>query len=155
MNEKWSIQPYSQIGYYRFGMLRKEAQMLRNETFQTFMSGFPEKNQYIDDYGEIQVLYTKENKLEAVLLVPPFDIEYGGATLSISDDAVSAIYKLKLIVDDLKYYPIEDSYYSAKIGMVVYCPEGEIESVLFHRKHYFDEENKYLKEHFGTTRFSD
>lgn len=70
-----------------------------------------------------------------------------------SNDATEIVNNLKDITDDVKFSAFDQSYYSKKLGLVIFCPDNAVENVLFFDEHYYDEENAYLKKNFGVEKF--
>lgn len=150
----FELKPYVGLNNLFFGMKCNDVRYICGN-YRNYPSGFPVENHSTDDFGYIHGFYTPDKKLEALAIFPGSILEYKGISLEISEDANEVINELKKWVDDFKYLSFDESYYSEKLGMMIYCPEGIIENVLIYSKHYYDEENEYLMEHFGTTKFND
>lgn len=144
--------PYLYIGDLHFGMNRKKIR-LQYGTHRAFKCGFPIENRHGDDFGTFHAYYTSKFVLEAVSLFPPCSFTCRGKQINVSNDATEIVNNLKDITDDVKFSAFDQSYYSKKLGLVIFCPDNAVENVLFFDEHYYDEENAYLKKNFGVEKF--
>lgn len=144
--------PYNSVGPLVYGMKRSEVRKICGK-YRSAKCGFPNENHNLDDFGLLHGLYTPELRLEAVSLFPEADLVIQGKMIHLGLDAIVFINQLRAITDDIKYVDLDQSFVSEKLGMVVFCPENTIENVLLYSEHYYDEENQYLLEHFGVTKF--
>lgn len=150
----YELKPYISLGDLIFGMKRRKIRKICGD-YKSYPTGFPVENRYMDDFDNVQCYYTHRKKLEAVSINPDSIIEYNNVKIEISKDAKLVIEKLNSIVDDLKYLHSNESYYSKKLGIFVFCPEDIIENIMIFSEHYYDEENEYLMKNYGTTVFED
>lgn len=152
MIAKGEFVPYQKIGAFTFGMHRDEVQK-SNQSYRTFMCGFPVRNHICDDFRSYHAYYRPDYTLEAISLFPDFEIKYKEQVITVTDDVEALTSKLRLLCTDLKYIENESTYVSLELGIVLYCENGDLSNMLVFSKEYFDEENEYLKHNFGVTKF--
>lgn len=142
--------PYSHLGNLYYGLKRERVRQMYGD-YRAFKYGYPVENRYGDDFGNFHAYYSSDYILEAVALFPPCSFVCGGNKIVLSSDAMSAIKQLNSITEDIVYSDFDESYYSSKLGLVLFCPNDALESILIFDTHYYDEENEYLKKFFGET----
>lgn len=145
--------PYKQIGKLTFGMQREDAWKICGKYQRTFKYGFPVEDRFDDDYGNYDLLFSKDQKLEAVMLFPEFFVDksrrfilnYQGKKVPLSTDTEKFIHFLTEITDSLTEDEDGEGYSDKTLGLKIYCPEREIENIIIHDRHCYDEEQEYIK----------
>lgn len=145
MNKPLIFIPYKRIGDLVFGMSRDEVREICGDCRFSRMYGYPNENRYLDDFEYMHGLYSSDLVLEAVELFPVTSLEYMGFYIYVGQNEKTLVEQLKKITDDLVYIDEDESYSSKMLGLMVYCPENNVEDVLIYTEHYFDEENEYIK----------
>ncbi len=148
----YKLDPYCGIGSFSFGMSEERFRAIDNPK-NSFMYGFPERNRLCLDCGDLFGYFSLNRALNSVSLFPAFSIEYHGQISEVSCEIESTVRQLKRIADDLKHIPNELCYVSMMLGFVMCYEDGHVSNVLVFSREYYEEENKYLIEHFGVTKF--
>lgn len=144
MSKTFVFVPYKRVGSLEFGMKRSEISEIYGECKNSSRYGYPVEDGYMDNYGYMHTLCDKNENLEAVELLPflaaeELNIEFGGKTVCLSVDIDTLVESLEEITDDLVLDDDEEGYTSVKLGLRVYCPEDEVEDIIIHDRHYYDE----------------
>lgn len=150
MDKTFNLIPYKQIGELVLGMERATVKSLCGTCISTCMYGYPVEDGYLDDFGYMQTMCNSKQILEAVNLLPFLSqeeifIEYQGSVICLSADKEEVIERFAEITDDLTLDDDEEGYSSIELGVRIYCPEDEIESVLIHDSYYYENEKKSIE----------
>jgi len=129
----FEIKAYDQVGLVKFGMERKRVREILGD-FKEF-----KKTKYsintTDDFADCHVFYNKENLCEAIEIFKEAKVLIDGTDLfklSYED------FKRLLLKYDSDLKITDDSITSKKIGVSVYAPDFNVESILVFSKEYFD-----------------
>ena len=129
---KLPLEPNIGAGPFRFGTSREE--------IRAFLPGVPsvKKAEPENDFYEHEGLilgFDGENALEFIEIIPPSiasydDLDLFQASLSECLDRMKKNGHIALFKDG--------SYDFGKIGIIFYCPAGELESVSVYKRGYYD-----------------
>lgn len=141
MSIEFKIEPYSSAGRCTFGMTRNEIKEILGEPVSTTDYGFPVSNGFLDDYGFYYIFSDNKGIFEAIEIFPTYVNDviiliYGDVKIELSANIEKALIEFEKITDDM--IEDEDGYSSEKLGVGLFCPEGEVENAIFYRKHYYD-----------------
>ena len=150
MSKEFIFVPYEQVGELKFGMKRSEISGICGEYETSCMYGYPVEDRYLDNYGYMHTLCNNKELLEAVELLPITSSEdiclnYQGNIIKVTPDKDDLLECLDSLTDDLVEDEDGEGFSSLKLGIKIYCPEDEVEDVLIHDKHCFDEEQEYIE----------
>lgn len=129
----FEIKAYDQVGLVKFGMERKRVREILGD-FKEFKKTKYSTNT-TDDFSDCHVFYNKENLCDAVEIFNEAKVLIDGTDLFklTYEDFKGLLLKYD---NDLKI--TDDSLTSNKIGVSVYAPEFNVESILVFSKEYFD-----------------
>ena len=111
------------------------------EPISTNNYGYPSSDGFIDDYNFFYLLSDKNEVFEAVEIFPIYTDEliiliYDNKKIELSTDLEKTLMKFAKITDDM--IQDEDGYSSVKLGMGLFCPDGQVENAIFYKQHYYD-----------------
>ena len=141
MSIEIKVEPYISVGKCVFGMTRNELAKMLGEPISTNNYGYPSSDGFIDDYNFFYLLSDKNEVFEAVEIFPIYTDEliiliYDNKKIELSTDLEKALMKFAKITDDM--IQDEDGYSSVKLGMGLFCPDGQVENAIFYKQHYYD-----------------
>ena len=136
-----NVEPYISVGKCVFGMTRNELAKMLGEPISTNNYGYPSSDGFIDDYNFFYLLSDKNEVFEAVEIFPIYTDEliiliYDNKKIELSTDLEKTLMKFAKITDDM--IQDEDGYSSVKLGMGLFCPDGQVENAIFYKQHYYD-----------------
>ena len=157
MSKEYKLIPYKSIGDFVFGMSHDEVQQLLGKPISSIKYGFPIQDSILDDYGFFYTMFSNQDVLEAVEFFPQYTKEeivwrYGDLSIQLNDSREAMLSGLNSFTDDLFIDEDEcasECYYSKKLGVKFFYPndeEDDVVSLIVHAPHYYDEEERYLKE---------
>lgn len=122
-------------------MTRNELAKMLGEPISTNNYGYPSSDGFIDDYNFFYLLSDKNEVFEAVEIFPIYTDEliiliYDNKKIELSTDLEKTLMKFAKITDDM--IQDEDGYSSVKLGMGLFCPDGQVENAIFYKQHYYD-----------------
>lgn len=127
--KKLNVTPLCQVGDVHFGMSREEVRALWG-TATEFKKSKYSKNT-TDDFGFCHVFYDAENRCEAIEIFGEAEVVINGVTVF-----PGATGLLESLISDKEQ---DDSGFISKTRSIgVYAPYGDIESVLFGCKGYYE-----------------
>ena len=131
MSIEIKVEPYISVGKCVFGMTRNELAKMLGEPISTNNYGYPSSDGFID----------KNEVFEAVEIFPIYTDEliiliYDNKKIELSTDLEKTLMKFAKITDDM--IQDEDGYSSVKLGMGLFCPDGQVENAIFYKQHYYD-----------------
>ena len=106
-------------------MTRNELAKMLGEPISTNNYGYPSSDGFIDDYNFFYLLTD-----ELIILI------YDNKKIELSTDLEKTLMKFAKITDDM--IQDEDGYSSVKLGMGLFCPDGQVENAIFYKQHYYD-----------------
>ena len=129
---KFNVVPKVRVNGVEFGMNRDEVRKLLGKATEFYK--FDDDNNTTDDFGFCHVFYGDDNKCEAIELFDD-DVE-----IYLNDVLLfpTELHMAKSIVSDFEQDDDGLISYSQSIG--IYAPDGEMESILFGKEGYYDEE---------------
>lgn len=141
MSIEIKVEPYISVGKCVFGMTRNELAKMLGEPISTNNYGYPSSDGFIDDYNFFYLLSDKNEVFEAVEIFPIYTDEliiliYDNKKIELSTDLEKTLMKFAKITDDM--IQDEDGYSSVKLGMGLFCPDGQVENAIFYKQHYYD-----------------
>ena len=141
MSIEIKVEPYISVGKCVFGMTRNELAKMLGEPISTNNYGYPSSDGFIDDYIFFYLLSDKNEVFEAVEIFPIYTDEliiliYDNKKIELSTDLEKTLMKFAKITDDM--IQDEDGYSSVKLGMGLFCPDGQVENAIFYKQHYYD-----------------
>lgn len=141
MSIEIKVEPYISVGKCVFGMTRNELAKMLGEPISTNNYGYPSSYGFIDDYNFFYLLSDKNEVFEAVEIFPIYTDEliiliYDNKKIELSTDLEKTLMKFAKITDDM--IQDEDGYSSVKLGMGLFCPDGQVENAIFYKQHYYD-----------------
>lgn len=141
MSVKFEVKPYSSVGECTFGMTRNEIKEILGEPISTTKYGFPVSDGFLDNYGFYYLLSDNKSVFEAIEIFPIYVddviiLMYGDAKIELSTNIEKTLGEFKKITDDMT--EDEDGYSSEKLGVGIFCPDGEVENAIFYRKYYYE-----------------
>jgi hypothetical protein len=141
MSIEIKVEPYISVGKCVFGMTRNELAKMLGEPISTNNYGYPSSDGFIDDYNFFYLLSDKNEVFEAVEIFPIYTDEliiliYDNKKIELSTDLEKTLMKFAKIIDDM--IQDEDGYSSVKLGMGLFCPDGQVENAIFYKQHYYD-----------------
>lgn len=122
-------------------MTRNELAKMLGEPISTNNYGYPSSDGFIDDYNFFYLLSDKNEVFEAVEIFPIYTDEliiliYDNKKIELSTDLEKTLMKFAKITDDM--IQDEDGYSSVKLGIGLFCPDGQVENAIFYKQHYYD-----------------
>lgn len=122
-------------------MTRNELTKMLGEPISTNNYGYPSSDGFIDDYNFFYLLSDKNEAFEAVEIFPIYTDEliiliYDNKKIELSTDLEKTLMEFAKITDDM--IQDEDGYSSVKLGMRLFCPDGQVENAIFYKQHYYD-----------------
>ena len=122
-------------------MTRNELAKMLGEPISTNNYGYPSSDGFIDDYNFFYLLSDKNEVFEAVEIFPIYTDEliiliYDNKKIELSTDLEKTLMKFAKITDDM--IQDGDGYSSVKLGMGLFCPDGQVENAIFYKQHYYD-----------------
>lgn len=122
-------------------MTRNELTKMLGEPISTNNYGYPSSDGFIDDYNFFYLLSDKNEVFEAVEIFPIYTDEliiliYDNKKIELSTDLEKTLMEFAKITDDM--IQDEDGYSSVKLGMRLFCPDGQVENAIFYKQHYYD-----------------
>lgn len=138
---RFEFVPYERVNDMHFGDDREAVKSKCGVCTYSGRTGYPEDKGYEDSF-EIFALYCDENeKLEGINLFPDMTDEdmflsIGGKDIKLNITGEELYEALKAFTDDLTDDDEGEGYFSEKLGIMVYCPDENAESVLLHKKGY-------------------
>ena len=141
MSIEIKVEPYISVGKCVFGMTRNELAKMLGDPISTNNYGYPSSDGFIDDYNFFYLLSDKNEVFEAVEIFPIYTDEliiliYDNKKIELSTDLEKTLMKFAKIIDDM--IQDEDGYSSVKLGMGLFCPDGQVENAIFYKQHYYD-----------------
>ena len=141
MSIEIKVEPYISVGKCVFGMTRNELTKMLGEPISTNNYGYPSSDGFIDDYNFFYLLSDKNEVFEAVEIFPIYTDEliiliYDNKKIELSTDLEKTLMYFAMITDDM--IQDEDGYSSVKLGMRLFCPDGQVENAIFYKQHYYD-----------------
>lgn len=141
MSIEIKVEPYISVGKCVFGMTRNELAKMLGEPISTNNYGYPSSDGFIDNYNFFYLLSDKNEVFEAVEIFPIYTDEliiliYDNKKIELSTDLEKTLMKFAKITDDM--IQDEDGYSSVKLGMGLFCPDGQVENAIFYKQHYYD-----------------
>lgn len=141
MSIEIKVEPYISVGKCVFGMTRNELTKMLGEPISTNNYGYPSSDGFIDDYNFFYLLSDKNEAFEAVEIFPIYTDEliiliYDNKKIELSTDLEKTLMEFAKITDDM--IQDEDGYSSVKLGMRLFCPDGQVENAIFYKQHYYD-----------------
>lgn len=141
MSIEIKVEPYISVGKCVFGMTRNELTKMLGEPISTNNYGYPSSDGFIDDYNFFYLLSDKNEVFEAVEIFPIYTDEliiliYDNKKIELSTDLEKTLMEFAKITDDM--IQDEDGYSSEKLGLGLFCPDGQVENAIFYKKHYYD-----------------
>lgn len=141
MSIEIKVEPYISVGKCVFGMTRNELAKMLGEPISTNNYGYPSSDGFIDDYNFFYLLSDKNEVFEAVEIFPIYTDEliiliYDNKKIELSTDLEKTLMKFAKITDDM--IQDEDGYSSVKLGIGLFCPDGQVENAIFYKQHYYD-----------------
>lgn len=130
--EKFIIKPYEQVGKMKFGMKREEVRSLLGE-FKEFRKTKSSINT-TDSFGNYHIFYDKNDIFEAIEIFEEDQVVFENKNI-LEMTLEEAKSFLKQSDDNLVV--TNDSIVSNTIGLSIYAPNDEIESILVFSKDYF------------------
>ena len=126
-----NVVPTSKVGKVEFGMNREEVRALLGEATEFYK--FEDDSNTTDDFGFCHVFYNQDNKCEAVEIFNDAEV-FCNDILIFPTDFITA----KKAISDFEEDDEGLISHSQSIG--IYAPDGEMESILFGKTGYYDEE---------------
>lgn len=151
MKKRFTYYPFLGLDGLLFGTNIRDIRRISGK-YSTHSCGFPCNNHTLDVYEHYHCYFSPKNELEAIELFSG-ELVVSNTILHIGGDVKNLLSELRTLHCDIKYLDIDESYVCPSIGLMVYCPNNTVEDILLFSEHYFDDENKYLMEHFGVTKF--
>ncbi len=141
MSIEIKVEPYISVGKCVFGMTRNELTKMLGEPISTNNYGYPSSDGFIDDYNFFYLLSDKNEVFEAVEIFPIYTDEliiliYDNKKIELSTDLEKTLMEFAKITDDM--IQDEDGYSSEKLGLGLFCPDGQVENAIFYKQHYYD-----------------
>lgn len=141
MSIEIKVEPYISVGKCVFGMTRNELAKMLGEPISTNNYGYPSSDGFIDDYNFFYLLSDKNEVFEAVEIFPIYTDEliiliYDNKKIELSTDLEKTLMKFAKITDDM--IQDEDGYSSVKLGLGLFCPDGQVDNAIFYKQHYYD-----------------
>lgn len=141
MSIEIKVEPYISVGKCVFGMTRNELTKMLGEPISTNNYGYPSSDGFIDDYNFFYLLSDKNEVFEAVEIFPIYTDEliiliYDNKKIELSTDLEKTLMEFAKITDDM--IQDEDGYSSVKLGLGLFCPDGQVENAIFYKQHYYD-----------------
>lgn len=138
MSIEIKVEPYISVGKCVFGTTRNEITKMLGEPISTNKYGYPSSDGFIDDYNFFYLLSDKNGVFEAVeiFLIYTDDLIiliYGNEKIELSTDLEKTLIEFAKITDDM--IQNEDGYSSEKLGMGLFCPDGQVENAIFYKQH--------------------
>lgn len=128
---KLNVIPTVSVNDVTFGMEREKVRSFFGDAVEFYK--FDDDENTTDDFGFCHVFYDSDNKCEAIEIFNEAEVYVNDKLFFPNDFGVA-----KEIVNDLEEDDEGMISYSTSIG--IYAPDGEMESVLFGKKGYYDEE---------------
>ena len=126
-----NVVPTVKVGEVEFGMSREEVRTLLGKATEFYK--FEDDSNTTDDFGFCHVFYDQDNKCEAIEIFSEAEVFCNG-TLIFPTDFITA----QKAISDLEEDDEGLISYSQSIG--IYAPDGEMESILFGKTGYYDEQ---------------
>lgn len=126
-----NVVPTIKVGEVEFGMSREEVRTLLGEAKEFYK--FEDDINTTDDFGFCHVFYDQDNKCEAIEIFSEAEV-FCNDTLIFPTDFITA----KKAISDFEEDDEGLISYSQSIG--IYAPDGDMESILFGKTGYYDEE---------------
>ena len=141
MSIEIKVEPYISVGKCVFGMTRNELAKMLGEPISTNNYGYPSSDGFIDDHNFFYLLSDKNEVFEAVEIFPIYTDEliiliYDNKKIELSTDLEKTLMKFAKITDDM--IQDEDGYSSVKLGLGLFCPDGQVDNAIFYKQHYYD-----------------
>ena len=141
MSIEIKVEPYISVGKCVFGMTRNELTKMLGEPISTNNYGYPSSDGFIDDYNFFYLLSDKNEVFVAVEIFPLYTDEliiliYDNKKIELSTDLEKTLMEFAKITDDM--IQDEDGYSSEKLGLGLFCPDGQVENAIFYKQHYYD-----------------
>ncbi len=141
MSIEIKVEPYISVGKCVFGMTRNELTKMLGEPISINNYGYPSSDGFIDDYNFFYLLSDKNEVFEAVEIFPIYTDEliiliYDNKKIELSTDLEKTLMEFAKITDDM--IQDEDGYSSVKLGLGLFCPDGQVENAIFYKRHYYD-----------------
>lgn len=141
MSIEIKVEPYISVGKCVFGMTRNELTKMLGEPISTNNYGYPSSDGFIDDYNFFIFLVIKTKLLKQLrffLYILMNWLYWFMITkkIELSTDLEKTLMEFAKITDDM--IQDEDGYSSVKLGMRLFCPDGQVENAIFYKQHYYD-----------------
>lgn len=122
--------PLTSVGPIKLGATREAVREAAGPEFEEFRKS-PSSENTTDDYGSFHVYYDEDGTCVAVEVFPEIEVAVGGEVVfpTTLEKAAAAIPSLER--DD-------DGLISAEKSIGIYAPYGEMESILFGVRGYYD-----------------
>lgn len=122
--------PLTSVGPIKLGAAREAVRAAAGPEFEEFRKS-PSSENTTDDYGSFHVYYDESDTCVAVEVFPEIEVLVDGEVVfpTTLDKAAAAIPSLER--DD-------DGLLSTEMSIGVYAPYGEMESILFGVRGYYD-----------------
>jgi len=127
-----NVVPTVKVGEVEFGMSREEVRTLLGKATEFYK--FEDDTNTTDDFGFCHVFYDQDNKCEAIEIFSEAEV-FCNDTLIFPTDLITA----QKAISDLEEDDEGLISYSQSIG--IYAPDGEMESILFGKTGYYNEED--------------
>lgn len=143
MSKIFEYIPYQRIGEFFYGAQRNKIKEVYGEPKSSQMYGYPEEDSYLDEYDGFHILCSKDEKLEAIDFLPFLSKEdiilrMGSYEVVLCREPNDLVENLSKLTDDLVVDDEACGYSSEKLGLKIYCPDEEVESVIVYERNYYD-----------------
>lgn len=141
MSIEIKVEPYISVGKCVFGMTRNELTKMLGEPISTNNYGYPSSDGFIDDYNffiflVIKTKFLKQLRFFLYILMNWLYWFMITKKIELSTDLEKTLMEFAKITDDM--IQDEDGYSSVKLGMRLFCPDGQVENAIFYKQHYYD-----------------
>ena len=123
--------PLIGIDEIKFGMKRHEVRNILGNSTEFLKTG--EDKITTDDFGFCHVFYDEDNRCEAVEIFNENEVYIGNRKVFPTDFSSAKEVVPTFIQDD-------DGLLSYELSIGIYAPDNEMESILFAKKGYYEEE---------------
>ena len=130
INNVWNVTPLEGFNDIKFGFARADVRRKIEGKYKEYKKNKFSKNT-LDDYSDFHLYYDENNTLEAVEVFSNIEILVNKKVIfpGTIDNALDAISELK---------EIDGGFISISNSVGIEAQEGNIESVLFARKNYYN-----------------
>ncbi len=126
-----NAEPLKKVGRIEFGMTRKTVRKLLGNAVEFKKTNFDENT--TDDFGHCHVFYDEYNRCEAIEIFNENQVYIGNNKVFPTDFSSAKEVVPSFIQDD-------DGLLSYELSIGIYAPDNEMESILFAKKGYYEEE---------------